>query len=287
MKKIIVDKKFDNKKLSSFFMSTFSGVPISVFYKLLRKKDIRVNGRRVHDDVFVHVNDEIVFFIQDKLLETNFPIIFEDDNILIVNKPVGVEVTNANASLTESLRKNYQYLEPCHRLDRNTSGLVVFAKNKETLSILLSLFKNHKIEKRYACIVVGHMPKDQDTLNSFLFKDAKKSFVYVSDNFKKGYLSIITKYTVTKYNKEKNLSLLDIELETGRTHQIRAHLAHIGHPILGDGKYGINEINKKFKLKTQTLCAYCLKFEVPKDNFLYYLNDKEFKIDLPIWANLV
>ena len=212
---------------------------------------------------------------------------FEDNNILIINKPTGIEVTNGCNSLTEALKKNYSYIEPCHRLDRNTSGLIVFARNCEALEILLNGFKNHEIEKHYACIVVGRMPREKDTLSSYLFKDSKKSTVYISDTNKKGYLSITTSYVVKKYNLEKNLSLLDIELKTGRTHQIRAHLAHIGHPILGDGKYGINEINKKFKFRTQALCAYSLKFSFSKSNALDYLNEKEFSIDYPNWFNLV
>ena len=281
MKKFIVDKKFDNKKLSSFFMSSFNDVPNSVFYKLLRKKDIRINGTRVHEDTMLHAGDEVLIYMQEKETLKTFPIIYEDNNILILNKPAGIEVTNGNNSLTQELQKNYEFIEPCHRLDRNTSGLVLFAKNEEALKILLDAFKNHDIQKHYACIVVGSMPKKNDTLNAFLFKDAKKSQVYISDTPKKGYLNITTIYEVIKYDNKKDLSLLNIELKTGRTHQIRAHLAHIGHPILGDGKYGINEINKKYKVKTQMLCAYSLKFDFSNQNILEYLNNKEFKLNIP------
>ncbi len=280
MKTLIVDKKFDNKKLSSFFMNCFEYVPISVFYKLLRKKDIRINGKRVHEDILLHTGDEVVVFIQDK---PNIPIVYEDDNILIINKPTGIEVT----VLDDFLKKTYSYVEPCHRLDRNTQGLIVFAKNSESLNIILDCFKKHEIVKHYACIVLGSMPKTIDTLNSYLFKDSKKSTVYISDVPQKGYLNITTCYKVLKYSMEKDLSLLDIELKTGRTHQIRAHLAHIGHPILGDGKYGINAINKKFKLKAQALCAYNLKFKLSEKNLLNYLNDMEFKIDFPDYFNLL
>lgn len=286
MKKFIIDKKFDNKKLSSFFMSSFKHVPNSVFYKLLRKKDIRINGHRIHEDIILHNGDEIIVYIQEKNVQKDFPIVYEDDNILIINKPAGIAVTNENNSLAKQLQEKYDFIEPCHRLDRNTSGLVLFAKNQESLKDLLESFKNHKIEKHYICIVLGKMPNKSETLNGYLFKDSKKSNVYVSDTPKKGYLSITTSYNVLKYNKEKDLSFLDVELKTGRTHQIRAHLAHIGHPILGDGKYGINEINKKYKIKTQMLCAYKLKLKFDNKTMLYYLNEKTFIIDSPSIFNI-
>ncbi len=162
----------------------------------------------------------------------------------------------------------------------------MFAKNEETLNVLLNSFKVHEIEKHYVCIVIGKMPKSNDVLNDYLFKDSKKSMVYISDTHKKGYLPITTSYNVLKYDKEKNLSLLDIELQTGRTHQIRAHLAYIGHPILGDGKYGKNEINKSYRQKVQLLCAYSLKFKFNNNNNnIEYLNGKEFRINYPKFFN--
>ncbi|MBR6033410.1 MAG: RluA family pseudouridine synthase [Clostridia bacterium] len=279
MKKLIVDNKFNNKNLHSFFANNFSGVPNSVFYKLLRKKDIRVNGVKVNQDVTLHLGDEVQVFLPDSAPSIN--VVFEDDNILVVNKPLGISVADDADSLANILKQQYKYIEPCHRLDRNTLGLVLFAKNKESLEVLLEAFKNHLIEKHYVCIVIGKMPKQEDTLNAFLFKDSKKSTVYVSDVSKKGYLSIITSYRVIKYSKANNLSMLDVHLQTGRTHQIRAHLAHIGHPILGDGKYGVNEINKRFKLKYQVLCAYSLKFNFDTPCILDNIKGKEIAISFP------
>jgi len=153
MKKFIVNEKYNNKKLSSFFMSSFNDVPSSVFYKLLRKKDIRVNGNRVHENIIIHTGDEVQVFLPDKSAERTFPVVYEDDNILIINKPIGISVTDEDDSLTSSLKSNYTYIEPCHRLDRNTSGLVLFAKNSDVLKILLDSFKSHEIEKHYVCIV--------------------------------------------------------------------------------------------------------------------------------------
>ena len=168
---------------------------------------------------------------------------------------------------------------PCHRLDRNTTGLVLYAKNKESLDILLSKFKNHEIEKHYLAWVYGIPKEKHKRLEAYLFKDNKKSMVYISDVFKKGYQKIITTYTILEKKKD-NTSILDVEIETGRTHQIRAHLAHIGYPIIGDGKYGKNEINKTFNRRTQMLCSYKLKFNFKNDSgLLEYLKGKEFVLN--------
>lgn len=171
---------------------------------------------------------------------------------------------------------------PCHRLDRNTTGLTVFAKNEKSQNILFDKFKNHEIEKHYICRVYGIPKEKHKILNAFLFKDTKKSMVYINDTAKKGYQNIITEYSVISSNKLENTSILEIILHTGRTHQIRAHLAHIGYPIVGDGKYGINEVNKKFKCKTQNLCSYLIKFNFRTgSDSLDYLNGKEIKLDNP------
>lgn len=175
-----------------------------------------------------------------------------------------------------------QYLAnamPCHRLDRNTFGLVLFAKNKDALEILLDKFKYKEIEKHYLAYVYGIPSKKQDRIEAYLFKDTKKSLVYISDEFKKGYQKIITSYDTLKTDTKRNTSVLDVKLETGKTHQIRAHLAHIGLPIIGDGKYGINSVNKAFGFKSQQLCSYKLKFNFCNNSgILDYLNGKEFEI---------
>ena len=154
----------------------------------------------------------------------------------------------------------------------------MFAKNSEALNILLDKFKNKEIEKHYITKVYGIPKKTHDILEAYLFKDTKKSIVYISDTPKKDYQKIITEYTIIKKDAIKNISYLDINLHTGKTHQIRAHLSHIGFPILGDGKYGINEVNKKFGFKTQELYSYILKFNFKTDSgILNYLNNKEIK----------
>lgn len=322
MKELIVSSKYDGKKLNNFLLDTFDGLSLNFLYKALRKKDIRINDVRVNRNVVVHTGDQVKVFISDEQLEKancsitnvsqNFApdIIYEDNNICIINKPAGIEVVGEN-SLTSLLVKYYSslklsksalaecenfnfhqdeaglynnpantsnkeiFIKPCHRLDRNTTGLVLFAKNETVLEILLQKFKNHEIEKHYLATVYGIPTKKQATLTAYLFKDAKKSLVYISDTPKKGYEKIITSYQVIKENKKENTSILDVNLHTGKTHQIRAHLAHIGYPILGDGKYGNNVVNKKFGFKTQQLTSYSLAFNFKSESgILSYLNGK-------------
>ena len=278
MQKLIVDnKKFDGKPLSEFLLFSFNGLTKNTLYKALRKKDIRINDIKINENKMVHYGDNITVYIVDELLykNTNIEKVYEDNNILVVNKPHGIEVTGNN-SLTSTLEKEYTYIAPCHRLDRNTTGLVLFAKNEESLNILLNKFKNHEIEKHYLAKVYGIPKVNSQNLKAYLFKDNKKSLVYISDISKKGYVPIETSYTLLDKNTKENYSILDIELHTGKTHQIRAHLAHIGLPIIGDGKYGINEVNKKFGCKIQLLCSYILKFNFNADSgILNYLNHKK------------
>lgn len=282
MKELVVENKYNCKKLVPFLLDNFDGLCTNTIYKALRKKDIRINDIKVNSNVFLQTGDSVKIFISDEFLfkqnHCNFNKVYEDDNILIIDKPAEIEVTGSN-SITSILKRQYAYIEPCHRLDRNTTGLLIFAKNKDALDILLQKFKNREIEKHYKAMVYGIPNIKSQTLEAYLFKDNKKALVYISDTPQKGYVKIVTSYKVLEKIIEKNYCILDIQLHTGKTHQIRAHLAHIGYPIIGDGKYGINKINKQFGYKTQQLCSSYIKFNFKTDaKILNYLSNKDVSL---------
>ncbi|MBR2744292.1 MAG: RluA family pseudouridine synthase [Clostridia bacterium] len=289
MKILIVPEKFNNKKLTEYLQYQFKNLSFSTICKTLRKKDIRINEKRISENCLLKTGDEVKVYIADNILnpQIEITVVYEDENILVVDKPVGIEVTGESSLTTYIKEKFGSNIEPCHRLDRNTSGLLLFAKNEESLEIMNALFKNHQIEKHYVALVYGIPKSNQKKLEAYLFKDSKKSQVYISDKKLPNYTKIITNYTVLKTNTVKNISLLDVNIETGKTHQIRAHLAHEGLPIIGDGKYGINKINADFKQKTQLLASYSLTFFISENNKLHYLNNKTISKSSIPFINLI
>lgn len=279
MKNLIVDKKNSGKKISNFLQNQFNSLSYGTICKALRNKDIRVNDIKTNENLILNEGDKVTVYIKDELLEgspsftvTPTIIIYEDANILVANKPKGITVESdsgekgLDAYLTQYY--NNQNIKACHRLDRNTSGLVIFSKNDLIREKMFTLIKERKIRKFYRCTVYGCPTQNTATIKAFLFKDSKNSKVIISDVRKKGYQEIVTRYTLLTKNKD-GTSTLEVELITGKTHQIRAHLAHIGLPIIGDGKYGINSVNKQFGKKYQELEAYKLIFDDASEELSY------------------
>lgn len=278
-----------------------------MLYKSLRKDCVKVNNKHIKDGSFKVTEGELIkLYIKDEFLEApdsdtafmkiepKLNIVYEDDNIMLLDKKQGMCVHADDNGSTDTLIdhiKSYLWRKGefnpdkensfcpslCNRIDRNTGGIVIAAKNAETLRIMNQKIKDREIQKKYLCLVYGNLPKKSGKLSGYILKDEKKKQVYVYDTPKKGALSYSTLYRVIHEYPE--YSEVEAELETGRTHQIRAGFAHIGHPLLGDGKYGTNEINRQFPYYGQALYSYKLKFTFKTNSgILDYLNGKEFSV---------
>lgn len=307
MKEFQIKKNDAGQRLDKFLTKAVKGLPMSLMYKYIRTKKIKVNRARTEQKYVLREGDIVQLFIKgeffdsperdDSALATIKPkltIVYEDENIILVNKRPGVLVHEDDEGKDNTLimhikaylyqkgeydPENEQSFAPalCNRIDRNTGGIVIGAKNAEALRVMNEKIKNDEISKFYYCVVHGKMPKKADTLTGFLLKDSDKNQVKIFDKQVKGSKNIITKYKVVS---EKNdTSLLEIELVTGRTHQIRAHMAYIGHPLLGDGKYGVNKDDRARGYKYQALYAYRLRFDFDDNSgALGYLKGREVKL---------
>lgn len=308
MKEIIIDRLNANQKAEKFVKKYLNDAPLSFIYKTFRKKDIKVNGHWIDKGYTLKENDVLRIYVTDQQLEDfnkpkpliklafNHEIIYEDENILVVNKPSGLLVhgdeeekrlTLSNQVLSylfskgEYDPKNTFTPSPAHRLDRNTSGIVFFGKNNDVLQALMQIFKEKdNIQKYYYTLVLGKTDRN-GTIDKPLIKDEKNNLVRV--DLKSEYAkNAITKYTLI--NSFKDTSLLSVQILTGRTHQIRVHLASINHPVIGDAKYGNFEKNKEYQklygLNHQFLHCYKVKF-LNLNNCLSYLSNKEFLCQLP------
>lgn len=310
MKSFTIAKNDSEQRLDKFLTKSFPNLPKALMYKYIRIKRIKVNGKRAEISTRLHVGDVVDMYINDEFFEKSetrydfmsasksIDIVYEDENIMLLNKKVGLlshpdEGEYVDTLITRIKRYLFEKGEynpadetsftPAlvNRIDRNTSGIVIAAKTAEALRVLNQKMKDREIHKFYLCVVHGEPKPKSATLEGYLFKDEKKNKVFVSKKKTDGAKLIKTKYNVLKTN--NNLSLVEIELLTGRTHQIRAHMAWLGCPLLGDGKYGTNALNKKSGLKKQCLCSYKLKFDFTTDaERLAYLNGKEFEIS-KVW----
>ncbi len=316
MREFIIGRNDKDQRLDKFLAKLCPNMPEAMLYKSLRKECVRVNGKHIKDGAYkLSEGDILKLFLKDEFfektvsdeifytLEPKLDIVYEDENIMLVNKRAGMVVhadeDNKSVSLIDHIKaylyKKREYKPDeentfvpalCNRLDRNTSGIVIAAKNAESLRIMNQKVKDRELKKLYLCIVTGILSKKEDELTAWLFKDEKEKRVYVYNESKKGSKTIITKYRVLE--EKNNFSLVEVDLITGRTHQIRAHFASIGHPLLGDGKYGNNKINKENNMHYQALCAYKLIFDFKTDaGILSYLDKKEFKVENVEFENYV
>ncbi len=264
MKSFVCEK---SGKLSKLVLENVDGLSFSALMKLLRNKDVKVNGKRVKEDVLLKPFDNVEIYYQTA---SGYTEIYKDDFILVINKKSGY----SSETVFQELSLKFKEIYFIHRLDRNTSGIMIFALKKDAEKELLDGFKNRLFDKKYLAFVYGKMPKKEDVLSAYLVKDKDASIVKIYNKKVSNSVPIKTGYKVIEEG--DNSSLLEVTLYTGKTHQIRAHLAFIGNPIIGDGKYGINDINKKYKKKTQMLYAYKLTLSFSKDSPLSYLDKKTF-----------
>jgi 23S rRNA pseudouridine955/2504/2580 synthase len=308
MRILKIEKNDAGQRLDKFLSKAVKGLPLSMMYKAIRTKKIKVNRKRAKENQMLALGDEVQLFLRDEFFEVptgeapslasirpKLQIVYEDENVLLLNKRPGVlvheDATGGENTLILHVQaylyqkgeydpQGEQSFAPalCNRIDRNTGGIVIAAKNAEALRAVNEKIKENQISKFYLCTAHGVLPKKADTLTGYLRKDSDKNLVTVSKKPMPGGKNIITKYRVLRVS--EGHSLLEVELVTGRTHQIRAHLAFIGHPLLGDGKYGVNRTEKGRGYKYQALYAYRVRFNFTDDGGpLAYLRGREVALE--------
>ncbi len=310
MKQVVIQKNDAGQRLSKFIEKSFPAIPASLMYKSIRTKNIKVNRKRCTPDQKLCEGDLVDIWLKDEFFvqpphkydftqaSDRIDVVYEDENVLIVNKPQGLIVHQDEQYESDTLIfriQKYLYnkgeynpddehsFAPAlvNRIDRNTSGMVISAKNAAALRILNAKMKSREIHKKYLCIVCGRPNPPEATLEGYLEKNESQNRVYIETKRSATGKTIRTHYKVL--DTVGQFSLVEVDLLTGRTHQIRAHMASIGHPLLGDGKYGTNKINRGSGYSKQVLCSYQLTFAFTTDaEELNYLSGKRFELeDIP------
>ncbi len=331
MRELTVNKNDGGQRLDRFVTKAVWGMPPSLMYKFIRKKRIKVNGKRADEKQILLAGDTVQMYIPDEFFEKkvkdspselsrvtpSVSVVYEDENIILCDKRPGIlshvgdkKERDAGVSERETLLFNIkaylfkkgEYIPDdensfapslCNRIDRNTGGIVIAAKNAEALREMNALIKSGGVRKKYLCAAHGifggrrrggkyekseKSEKKEDVLRGWLFKNAKTKKVRVSDKKIPGAKEIVTGYRVISENTALDMSLLEVSLFTGRTHQIRAHLASIGHPLLGEGKYAENKKDRAMGYSSQALYSYSVSFDAA-EGFFSYLDKKEFTVE--------
>ncbi len=292
------------QRLDKFLTKAVPLLPKTLMYKYLRTKYIKLNGKKAEISTRLSEGDTVTFYIRDEFFggkeeelflraKPEIEIVYEDENILLVDKPSGLIVHEDEGESVDTLInrvKHYLYQKGeyspdaeasfapalCNRIDRNTQGIVIVAKNAPALRLMNECIKNRELHKFYLCLLKGVPKKKEATLKAFMRKDERENKAIVYDEPVPGGKTMITRYTVLKQT--GNIALAEIELKTGRTHQIRAHMAHIGCPLVGDGKYSDNRKERALGFSSQALCSYKLIFDFKEPCLLSYLNGKTFTV---------